>query len=204
MICALAVQQPAPPLPPPLPERSALARSLCGLAPTRPSFAADDSIADGIPARPVLPPAQSAPMPNMPGFRQNKATASATGQSLRLVHGHMIVNSRPQTTGGMSGTMTMSSAALRATSPTRGVDASGYYDLGGRYSIRSQSKDRTSKVRSCPRSCLSLALVSPRRHCSPSPPSGVSLGPPRPAPPRPARPSHLRCDVVSSVPSSTS
>jgi len=92
----------------------------------------------------------SAPMPNMPGFRQNKATASATGQSLRLVHGHMIVNSRPQTTGGMSGTMTMSSAALRATSPTRGVDASGYYDLGGRYSIRSQSKDRTSKMHHLP------------------------------------------------------
>jgi len=141
----------------------------------------------------------SAPMPNMPGFRQNKATASATGQSLRLVHGHMIVNSRPQTTGGMSGTMTMSSAALRATSPTRGVDASGYYDLGGRYSIRSQSKDRTSKVRICPRSCLSLVLVftSPSLFAQ-SPVRRVS----RPAEARPAPPGPPT--IVNSVPSSTS
>ena len=87
----------------------------------------------------------------MPGFRQNKAQAAATSQTLRLVHGHMIVNTRPTTSPDAAllgtGTMTMSSAALRSTSPTRGVDASGYYDLGGRYSIRSQSRDRTAKAR---------------------------------------------------------
>jgi hypothetical protein len=103
---------------------------------------------------PTLKNGQPAPLPNMPGFRQNKAAAAATSQTLRLVHGHMIVNSRPTTAPETAllgtGTMTMSSAALRSTSPTRGVDASGYYDLGGRYSIRSQSRDRTAKVHHLP------------------------------------------------------
>ena len=89
----------------------------------------------------------------MPGFRTNKAAGRATKQTLKLVHGHMIVQSRPVTAPDPSllgGTMTMSSAALRTTSPTRGVDAAGYYDLGGRYSIRSQSRDRSAKVHHLP------------------------------------------------------
>ena len=139
-------------------------------------------------------------LPNMPGFRTNKAAGRATKQTLKLVHGHMIVQSRPVTAPDPSllgGTMTMSSAALRTTSPTRGVDAAGYYDLGGRYSIRSQSRDRSAKVHHLPYGPSQLPNFlkfdrkaradTPKPRATPTtPPRAPSSRPPPPPSPPPA------------------
>lgn len=91
-------------------------------------------------------------LPNIPGFRSSPARPSKTSQSLKLVHGHMIVTDkkRPTTTPGATLSMSQSLASLRSASPTKGVDTKNYYDLGGRYSIRSQSRDRLAKTHHLP------------------------------------------------------
>ena len=80
-------------------------------------------------------------IPNLPGFRSSRPLAKPIAQSLQVQHGYMLVDQRPVTAPSPP------AAFVSAREPVREGD---YHDLGGRYSLSSQQRDRALRVQHLP------------------------------------------------------